>query len=576
MAFKYGYRIEKGYLKGQVLEVSSLFPQKANVGGWADTKAEGAIVDNGSEPSGAIYFNPLLTVQVECTEWFKVSHDPNTEHLIAAVPLYVGQGSTETKTGYFCIYAKPYDTLTWEWAIHCRIEDLQGNTLGSWTPNESLTREHGPDYWNLAPFRVFLCLAGWTDGSNQTYLGMYFNLGQWQESGSPGYMGHYWYHYRACGSCVRLNDFHDHFGIYVDGCGEPIEFDPELGEASEPEGYDMDDTGPGSYDDSSDSINDVPDPTYGILDAGFVNVYKVSTGALQALGNDVFPQLASVTDLVSGLQCVSDMIFNSRLIDYVLDVHVIPCDVPAEVNATPVKVGGRTCSAFGYPVTSSYVNVDLGSINIKEYFKSFADYSFTSSKLHLPFVGFVDMKPEFWNGGELHVKYKFNVADGSFMAYVYSTSSKSELKTSLVAEYSGQTAIHIPVTGASYASAISGLLASAGGTIASATTGNIAGVAAGVVSAAANSSPDINQSNGFNSSSSIMGSKKAYLQIERPAYSMSVNSRKEQGFPLNVTYTIGSMTGFTIAESPILDGIPATLEEKERIKQFLQNGVIIK
>lgn len=269
------------------------------------------------------------------------------------------------------------------------------------------------------------------------------------------------------------------------------------------------------------------------------------------------------------------MLFNSRLIDYVLDVHIIPCDVPAG-SPTAVKVGGRTCSAQGDPVSANYVNVDLGTINIKEYFKNFADFSYTSSKLHLPFVGFVDMKPEFWNGGELNVKYKFNVADGSFMAYVYATSSKSELKSSLVAEYSGQAAIHIPVTGASYASAISGLLASAGQTIASATTGNVAGVAQGVISAAANTSPDINQSNGYNSSASIMGSKKAYLQIERPAYSMSVNSRKEQGFPLNVTYTIGSMSGFTTASEIILDGIPCTEAEKEKIRNFFNTGVIIR
>lgn len=575
MAFKYGYRIEKGILAGEVLQLSSLFPQKENVGGWSDSKTvDSGNVDNGNIPPGAHYFNPLLTVQVECTEWFKVSHDPNTDYLLAAVPLYVGQGSAETKTGYFCVYIKPYNNLTFEWSVHCRIEDLDGNTLGSWTPFESIGRQHGVDYWNLAPFRIFLCLAGWTTENNESYLGMYMNLGQWQEEGSPGYLGHYWYFYRAAGSCVRLNDFHDHFGIYVDGCGEPIESDPELGEASEPEGYDMDGTGPGTYDDSSDSISNVPDPSYGILDAGFVNVYKVSTGALQALGNDVFPQLSAVTDLVSGLQCVSDMIFNSRLIDYILDVHILPCAVPAEANATPVKVGGRTCSALGYPVTNNYVNVDLGTISIGEYFKNFADYSFTSSKLHLPLIGFVDMKPEFWNGGELNVKYKFNVADGSFMAYVYATSSKSKLSNSLVAQYSGQAAIHIPVTGASYASAISGLIASAGGTIASATTGNIAGVAAGVVSAAANSSPDINQSNGYNSSASIMGCKKAYLQIERPAYSMSVGSSQEQGFPLNVYKRLGDCQGLTVVEECVLN-FACSDEEAKEIKAALKEGVIV-
>lgn len=569
MAFKYGYRIERGVYQGKVLGTTTPFPQATTAYPYMSGNVDGYEWRETQAPF-AVYFNenghPNM---IDCTSYFNVNHTVGSEVLMAAVPLYDGVGTpNETKTGYIDIFLQ--ETSDHNFYVLFKVEDMAGNPLGSWTGQNYWGRQSGGAYDNSV-IRCFLALAGWEENGVKM-LGMYFDC--MQQTTEP-YNNEYGCYHQALGSAIRLNDIHDTFGIYADGNGDPIMFDPELGEGSEPEGYDMDDTGPGTYDDSSDSINDVPDPAYGILDAGFVNIYKVNTGALTALGNDVFPQLSQVTDLVTGLQCVSDMLFNSRLIDYVLDVHIIPCDVPAG-SPTAVKVGGRTCSAVGSPVTSNYVNVDLGSINIKEYFKNFADFSFTSSKLHLPLVGFVDMKPEFWNGGELHVKYKFNVADGSFMAYVYSTSSKSELEESLVAEYSGQAAIHIPVTGASYASAISGLLSSAGSTIASATTGNVAGVAQGVISAAANTSPDINQSNGYNSSASIMGSKEAYLQIERPAYSMSVKSREEQGFPLNVTYTIGTMKGFTVAEAPILDGIPATLDEKQRIKQFLQSGVIIK
>ena len=516
----------------------------------------------------AVYFNePGHPMMIDVTGYFNVNHLIGSEALIAAIPLYINTGTPqEQKTGFIDIFLQ--ETSDHDFYILFKVEDMAGNPLGSWTGQNYWARQKGGAYDNSV-IRCFLALAGW-EVNGVKMLGMYFDC--MQQTMEP-YNNEFGCYHQALGSAIRLNDIHDTFGIYADGNGDPILFDDELGEASEPEGYGEEDDGPGTYDDSSDSISDVPDPTYGILDAGMVNVYKVSTGALTALGNDVFPQLSQVTDLVSGLQCVSDMLFNSRLIDYVLDVHIIPCDVPAG-SPTSVKVGGRTCSAVGDPVTSNYVTVNLGSINIKEYFKSFADYSYTSSKLHLPFVGFVDMKPEFWNGGELNVKYKFNVADGSFMAYVYATSSKSELKSSLVAEYSGQAAIHIPVTGASYASAISGLLASAGQTVASATTGNVAGVAQGVISAAANSSPDINQSNGYNSSASIMGCKKAYLQIERPAYSMSVGSRMEQGFPLNVYKRLGDCHGLTIVEECVLN-FACSDEEAQEIKAALKEGVII-
>lgn len=567
MAFKYGYRIERGVYQGKVLTTTTPFPQattsypyiSGNVDGyeWRETQAP-----------FAVYFNePGHPMMIDVTGYFNVNHLIGSEALIAAIPLYINTGTPqEQKTGFIDIFLQ--ETSDHDFYVLFKVEDMAGNPLGSWTGQNYWARQKGGAYYNSV-IRCFLALAGWEENGVKM-LGMYFDC--MQQTTEP-YNNEYGCYHQALGSAIRLNDIHDSFGIYADGNGDPILFDDELGEASEPEGYDMDDSGPGTYDDSSDSISDVPDPTYGILDAGMVNVYKVSTGALTALGNDVFPQLSQVTDLVSGLQCVSDMLFNSRLIDYVLDVHIIPCDVPAG-SPTSVKVGGRTCSAVGDPVTSNYVTVNLGSINIKEYFKSFADYSYTSSKLHLPFVGFVDMKPEFWNGGELNVKYKFNVADGSFMAYVYATSSKSELKSSLVAEYSGQAAIHIPVTGASYASAISGLLASAGQTVASATTGNVAGVAQGVISAAANSSPDINQSNGYNSSASIMGCKKAYLQIERPAYSMSVGSRMEQGFPLNVYKRLGDCRGLTIVEECVLN-FACSDEEAKEIKAALKEGVIV-
>lgn len=567
MTFKYGYRIERGVYQGKVLTTTTPFPQATTSYAYFSGNVDGYEWREVQAPF-AVYFNePGHPFMIDVTGYFNVNHTVGSEVLIAAIPLYINTGTPqEQKTGFIDIFLQ--ETNDHNFYVLFKVEDMAGNPLGSWTGQNYWARQSGGAYDNSV-IRCFLALAGWEENGVKM-LGMYFDC--MQQTTEP-YNNEYGCYHQALGSAIRLNDIHDTFGIYADGNGDPILFDDELGEASEPEGYDMDDSGPGTYDDSSDSISDVPDPTYGILDAGMVNVYKVSTGALTALGNDVFPQLSQVTDLVSGLQCVSDMLFNSRLIDYVLDVHIIPCDVPAG-SPTSVRVGGRTCSAVGDPVTSNYVTVNLGSINIKEYFKSFADYSYTSSKLHLPFVGFVDMKPEFWNGGELNVKYKFNVADGSFMAYVYATSSKSELKSSLVAEYSGQAAIHIPVTGASYASAISGLLASAGQTVASATTGNVAGVAQGVISAAANSSPDINQSNGYNSSASIMGCKKAYLQIERPAYSMSVGSRMEQGFPLNVYKRLGDCHGLTIVDECVLN-FACSDEEAREIKSALKEGVII-
>lgn len=373
-------------------------------------------------------------------------------------------------------------------------------------------------------------------------------------------------------------------------------------EWSQPGGYGG---GAGSYDDSSDTIAVPEPPEMGVTNVGLVNVYKVTTGALTALGNDIFPQITIPTSfndigdaIIKSIQALSDMVFNARLIDFVLDIHIIPVDVPAG-SPISVKVGGKTCSPVGQPVTQNYVTVDLGKISIDEYFESFADYQYTNSKLFLPFIGFVDVKPEFWQHcegrGELGIKYTFNVMDGTFMAYIVSSSSKSQLTDCVIAQYSGQCATHIPITGASYSTMVSGLISSgiegatgaapkmmqaaqggAAGLLAAA--GGPVGIAGGIASAAMNgiqnSQPEMKHSNSYSSSSSMLSIKKPFLMIDRPSYSFSESYVHENGIPANTDCKLGDISGFAMCENVILN-FPCTDEESRAIIAALREGVIL-
>lgn len=358
---------------------------------------------------------------------------------------------------------------------------------------------------------------------------------------------------------------------------EEIEFSPEFGPASEPEGYEPE----GGFDDSSDTIA-IPSKPQSVLSLGFINVYKCDAGSLTQLGANLFPDIqfpTSLTDVGPVLAAISDSIWNAKLIDYVISVHCVPGDVPAG-SATDIKIGTRTMlGIYGKPISDEYVDFDFGSISIDKYYKSYVD-DMTEIQLYLPFYGFISLRPEEVIDGEIKVTYRFNVIDGSFTAFVLASSGRSRLKDSVIGQYGGSCVVHLPVSNASYASMFSSLIGAGAGVAAGAVAGGAGALAAslaasnGVFSAAQGA--DVKKSNSYNASSSFMTRRKPYLIVSRPVASVSTRYNTENGLPSNVAMQIGDCSGFTQAENAILDGIPCTDGEKERIRSMLRAGIIIK
>lgn len=383
-------------------------------------------------------------------------------------------------------------------------------------------------------------------------------------------------------------------GMYTDyGNSETTSSSPEFGEASQEGGY----TG-GTFDDSSDVIAMPTTPTMGVTSAGFVNVYSPTQGELQNFGAELFPDLSFVPDTpitpTSGIQeaieamanvfvtfgnqipNIVEMFINSNLIQYVIDCHILPV-APTTGGTANIKVGFKQFTPTPAVVTSDYVDFDCGSLNIGEYYANFIDYApYTKSKLFLPFVGFVDLAPEFWQAGTLSVKYRFNIIDGSFMAFVIATSSKSKLSNTVVAQFGGNACVHIPITGLNYSSMVSGVVGAAAG-IATAQSGvQAASKAIGGAVDVANSKPPMQQSNGYNATTSFLGVRTPYLMIERSVSNFSMNYPDEMGIPSNITSDFSKLHGYTKATNIHLDGIAgATQTELDEIAALLAEGVIL-
>ena len=386
--------------------------------------------------------------------------------------------------------------------------------------------------------------------------------------------------------------------------GDPVS--PEFGDASQPGGgyNDIPGTPHGTFDDSSDIISIDAKPSVGVTTMGFVNVYKITQGQLQQLGEKLFPHFLPAEILADPAQLTTpevltmmiktlygalispagttvqladnlgiiDILMNGKLIDYVIDCHAIPTSI-SDATVEGLKVGYRQFNDLQVArATEDYVDVDCGSLNIGEYFANFLDFVNVSCDLWLPFVGFVPIDSEYWNGGTLHVVYRFNIVDGSFQAKVLATSSKSKLTESIIGQYGGVACVHYPITGLQYSNVVAGLVNGSISAVASGASGDYAKTATNLANMAM-LRPDNPMSNGYNASSSFLSHRTPYLVIKRPTPQFSMQYPKEIGLPLNVTLKLSSVSGFTVIDNPILN-IDCSDDEYNEIVSLLKSGVI--
>lgn len=368
-------------------------------------------------------------------------------------------------------------------------------------------------------------------------------------------------------SCIGIPI--DVFTAWIDGEVPTEEFSPEFGPASDIGGGYNDGFPHGSFDDSSDEIGLDAKPTVGVSTAGFIRCYKVNQGDLDDFGEKLFPDPETVP--------VTERLWfttaYSKLIDYVIDCHVIPTSISGAV-LEGLKVGWKTFNDIQLArATEDYVDIDCGTIEIEEYWRNFLDYGNVFAEIYIPFYGFVPIDSEYWNGGKLNLKYRFNIVDGSFQAKLFSTSSKSKLTNSLIGQYGGVCCLHLPITGLQYANVITGILAGGANIAIGAASGNYGGIPnqlANMVSLR----PENPMSNGYSATSSFLSHRTPYLVIKRAVAQFSTRYNKENGFPLNVARTLSSVHGFTIIDKPVLN-IDCSDSEYNELVQLLKSGVIL-
>lgn len=535
---------------------------------------------------GYQFYNQNFENMIEISSYFSKEGPVYSETALADIAMLDEQ--TGDVTGYISIYIERPNLNNPSYVnVYGRIKNSSGVVIGNFNSGASIAVQMGSD---IAEPKVYLVFCK-NDYNGHSVFGLYINFAQWNR-----WNGRVYHQMAYAGGWIYEDTIQATWGIGGKIDDKTKDKSPSFGPAGEEGGYGPMDPGSGStggsggpgptFDGTSDSWEDTPTKP-GVLSFGLLNIYECDAGALANLGRDLFPEItwpssASFSDIVEWLgnviKAVSDSIWNKDLIDYIVSIHLIPIDVTSGA-LEDIKVGPRTMTGIlARPITSDVIEFDCGTIHVDEYYTNAADYM-TTCKIFLPYFGIVPLKPEFWQSADLQVKYLWNIMDGSFIAKIYSTITRhqSQCKT-IIGQYSGCACVHMPLSGANYANMFSQLAGSAAGLAAGAASGNVA-LAATSAMAMGNSTASVGemqQSNAYNASSAFYGHARPYLIIERPISHYSTRYNIEKGLPLLVTKTIGSCSGFTTAEDIILDGIPCTEAEKEKIRQMFKSGVIIR
>ena len=316
---------------------------------------------------------------------------------------------------------------------------------------------------------------------------------------------------------------------------------------------------------------EIPDlPELSAVDTGLVTLYTATNAQLQALGGYLWSNLWDIETNFKKL-------FADPM-NCLIGLSIVPVQ-PTAGGAQNVKFGNINTNIALNVLSSQFVELDCGSVNIKEYIGSFLDYSpYVNISLYLPYIGYRELSPDDVMNDTIHVVYHIDVLSGGCCAMIETG------KKGLLYSFNGSCITNVPITAINYSGAIQNAVSAVGAgltTVAGIATGAapVAAVgAASMLSSAANtamnSKPTIQRSGSMGGSAGLMSYQKPLLVITRPRMSVPDKLNKFVGLTTNVTMKLSQVKGFTQVEHVHLSGIAATQEEKDELMTLLRQGVI--
>lgn len=264
----------------------------------------------------------------------------------------------------------------------------------------------------------------------------------------------------------------------------------------------------------------------------------------------------------------------------IIGVSVI--DIQLSGNASAIHVGNLN-SGVNASLVSNWISVDCGSINVEEYYGTFADYEpYIALTLYLPKVGFVQIPADAVVNNSIKVVYNVELSSGEGLCYVYIVDNRDNFSY-VYNTYTCHVSANVALSASDHTQQISAIInasinttAAIGGAIATggATAGSAATtVASSALNVATTKNPTQTKGN-FGNFGTLMCVKKPYLIINRTNLTKPSSFQENNGYMINYTAKIDGHTGFLKTRDYHCE-FNAPYNHRAEIENLLNGGVII-
>ena len=321
------------------------------------------------------------------------------------------------------------------------------------------------------------------------------------------------------------------------------------GEPSSPQG------GDGDMKDTNEPVPLTPSDVTNV--AYPVRCYRLSRANVSALHGYLWSN-----DFITNLPKLFSDPFSA-----IVGIQAIPYISPAEESN--IIIGTLDTNIVANKVTLYYVTVDLGSIDVTEYWQNFLDYQpYTRLKLFLPYIGIVDLPTDLFMNNSVAVKYRIDIVSGACVAIVSN-------RDNIICTFTGNCSTKIPLSNNDHSNAIGNTLVGIAGLAGSVATGNAVGAVANTASIVAGLKERIQISGSLSTAHGILINDKPFLMIERPDTEIPENYAGLKGYTSNISMKLSETSGFTKIADIKLDGLSCTDAEKEELLNMMQNGIYL-
>lgn len=311
--------------------------------------------------------------------------------------------------------------------------------------------------------------------------------------------------------------------------------------------------------DSEDESDNIDIINYGVSALSLLTKsYVMTTSRLKQLGNFLWSD-----DFMTKILNV-----NSNPIENIISCKVFPFTINGGSDKE-IVLGNVACGILGNPIeeNTNFI-IDVGSFSIPKYYNNWLDFERTTIGIFLPMCGgFHNLNVNSYMGKTLSVKYYIDILTGVCKAVLYVNNIPCE-------EFSGQIGFDIPLTASNRSQVELAQITSITSAITSAASGNISGIS-NIGEAIFPPKTNYATVGSISPTVNMMTTHDVFLIIERPKIQYPSNYNHVYGKPCNLTITLNNLHGYTQCENVDLSNISCTDNERDMIRNILENGFYV-